>query len=68
MKVTITVKNKREIEVNKDKLETIKKLVNGNLEIKYSPAKKSEFKKLSALSGLISIGGNSVKDSEKIYD
>lgn len=69
MKVTITVKNKHEIEVNKDKLETIKKLVNGNMEIKYSPAKKSEFKKnLSALSGLISIGGNSVKDSEKLYD
>ena len=68
MKVTITVKNKREIEMNKDKLETIKKLVNGNMKIKYSPAKKSEIKNLSALSGLISIGGNSVKDSEKLCD
>ena len=68
MKVTVTVKNKQEIEVNKDKLESIRKIVNGDIEIKYSHVKKSETKPLSSLSGLISIGGNSVKDSNKLYE
>jgi hypothetical protein len=68
MKVTITVKDKHEIELNKDKLDSIKKILHGNIEIVYSRVKKAESKKISSLSGLISIGGNSVKDSEKLYE
>jgi hypothetical protein len=68
MKVTITVKDKHDIEVNKDKLESIRKIVNGNIEIKYSRVRKSEAENLSSLSGIISIGGDSVKDSEKLYE
>ncbi len=68
MKVIITMKNKHEFDANKDKLESIKKIVNGNVEIKYSRINKTESKNLSSLSGLISIGGNSVKDSDKLYE
>ncbi len=68
MRVTITVKNKNEIEANREKLESIKKIVNGNVEIKYSRERKTESKNISSLSGLISIGGDSVKDSEKLYE
>jgi len=68
VKVTITVKDKHEIELNKDKLDSIKKILHGNIEIVYSRVKKAESKKISSLSGLISIGGNSVKDSEKLYE
>jgi len=68
VKVTITVKDKHEIELNKDKLDSIKKILHGNIEIVYSRVKKAESKKISSLSGIISIGGNSVKDSEKLYE
>ncbi len=67
MKVIVSVKNRNELEKNKDKLEKIKKIINKDIEIRY--ADKNEGKiRLSALSGIVSIGGDSIKDSESLHE
>jgi len=68
MKVIVSVSSKKEENNNRDKLEAIKKIVNGNIEIVYSKEKEIKPKKLSSLSGLISVGGDSVMDSDTIYE
>jgi len=68
MKVIVSVSSKKEENNNRDKLEVIKKIVNGNIEIVYSKEKETRPKKLSSLSGLISVGGDSVMDSDTIYE
>ncbi len=68
MKVTITASNKNELELNKEKLESVKKLFKGNVTILLEKEQKQKKVKLSSLSGLISIGGDSIKDSDGIYE
>lgn len=67
MKVTVTVKNLSEFEKNKDKVEKIKKIINKDVEVRYLN-KKSDNPGLSFLSGIVSIGGDSVKDTESLYE
>jgi len=54
MKVIVSVKNR-------DELEKIKKIINKDIEIRY--ADKNEGKiRLSSLSGIVLIGGDSIKE------
>ncbi len=66
MKVIVPVKNSIELERNKDKLEKIKKIINKDIEIRY--ADKKEEARLSSLSGIVSIGGDSIKETESFYE
>jgi len=68
MKVTITASNKSELELNREKLESVKKLFHGNVKIVLEKDVKNKKVKLSSLSGLVSIGGDSIKDSDGIYE
>ncbi len=68
MKVTITASNKSELELNREKLESVKKLFKGNVTVFLEKEGKSKKVKLSSLSGLVSIGGDSIKDSDVIYE
>ncbi len=67
MKVIVSVKNSRELEKNKDKLEKIKKIINKDIEIRYAD-KKEEEGRLSSLSGIVSIGGDSIKETVGLYE
>lgn len=67
MKVIVSVKNSSELEKNRDKLEKIKKIINKDIEIRYAD-KKEEKIRLSSLSGIVSIGGDSIKDIESLYE
>ncbi len=68
MKITITAVNENELKLNKDKLESVKKLFQGNVKIVLEKEIKYKKTKLSSLSGLISMGGDSIKDSDGLYE
>jgi len=68
MKVIITASNINELELNREKLESVKKLFKGNVTVLLEKEGKSKKIKLSSLSGLVSIGGDSIKDSDGISE
>jgi len=53
----------KEIKIN---LEKIKKIINKDIEIRY--VDKKEEARLSSLSGIVSIGGDSIKETESFYE
>jgi len=68
MKVVVTLKNEKELKLNKSILESIRKILNRDIVIRYSKSVASGKKKLSSLAGLCSMGGDSVKDSDEYYE
>ena len=67
MKVIVTVENSSEFEKNIDKVEKIKKIINKDVEVRYLNMR-TDKARLSSLSGIVSIGGDSLKDTESLYE
>ena len=67
MKIIIEAENKEELNRNMANLNRIKRLLN-NIEIEYHYSTNNNTNKLSGLSGLVSLGGDSIKDSETYYE
>lgn len=64
MRIIIEAESKEEIMKNMDNLNRIKKLFD-NIELEYHYNTDNELVKLSSLAGLVSLGGDSLKDSEE---
>ena len=67
MKIIVEAETKEDIEKNKKKLNYIRKLFPSTIEIIYHYPEQKTAMKLSDLAGLVSLGGDSIKDTEHIY-